>query len=150
ATLNGKPIGVLAVSLGPEFWQEASVATDLPLSGPRREEALRIFTAHTHEVLSISILGSPALSLAYVAAGRLHAYWNVDARPWDVGAGALTVQQAGGLVTDADAGSWLHSDGSYVAANPASHQWCLRAIKMIRDNMRMQVGDLGTASRVSG
>ena len=147
ATLNGKPIGVLAIPLGPEFWQEASVAADLPLSGPRREEALRIFTAHAHEVMSLSVLGSPALSLCYVAAGRLHAYWNIDARPWDVAAGAVIVQQAGGLVTDADAGSWLHSDGSYVAANPASHQWCLRAIKMIRDNTRMQMGEKAGAPR---
>jgi myo-inositol-1(or 4)-monophosphatase len=146
ATLNGKPTSVLAVSLGPEFWQEASVATDLPLSGPRRSQALRIFSAHAHEVMSISILGSPALALAYVASGRLHAYWNVDARPWDVAAGAVVVQQAGGLVTDADAGSWLHSDGSYVAANPASHQWCLRAIKMIRDNERMQPGERAVSS----
>jgi myo-inositol-1(or 4)-monophosphatase len=136
ATLNGKPISVLSISLGPEFWQEAAVATDLPPSGPRREEALRIFMAHSHEVLSLSVLGSPALSLCYVASGRLHAYWNVDARPWDVAAGAVIVQQAGGLVTDADGGSWLHSDGSYVAANPASHQWALRAIKMIREHAR--------------
>ena len=145
ATLNGRPISVRAVSLGPEFWQEASVATDLPPSGPRREEALRIFTAHSHEVLSLSVLGSPALALCYVACGRLHAYWNVDAQPWDVAAGAVIVQQAGGLVTDADAGSWLHSDGSYVAANPASHQWCLRAIKMIRDNRRPQPGERAPA-----
>lgn len=138
ATLNGKPISVLAIALGPEFWEQAAVATDLPHSGPRREEALRIFTAHSHEVLSLSVLGSPALALAYVACGRLHAYWNVDARPWDVAAGAVIVQQAGGLVTDADAGSWLHSDGSYVAANPASHQWALRAIKMIREQGRPQ------------
>ncbi len=132
ATLNAKPISVLSVSLGPEFWEQASVATDLPSSGPRRDEALRILAAHAREVLSVIVMGSPALGLCYVACGRLHAYWTLDARPWDVAAAATIVQLAGGLVTDADGGSWLHSDGSYVAANAASHQWALRAIKTIR------------------
>lgn len=136
ATLNGKPISVLTIALGPEFWEQASVATDLPPSGPRREEALRILAAHSHEVLSMTVMGSPALGLCYVACGRVHAYWNVDARPWDVAAAGLIVQQSGGLVTDGDGGSWLHSDGSYVAANPASHQWAMRAIKMIREHAR--------------
>ncbi len=146
STLNGRPIGALVVALGPEFWEQATVGADLPHSGPRREEALRVFAAHSQEVLALNVLGSPALGLCYVAAGRLHAYWHLDARPWDIAAGALILRQAGGLLTDADGGSWLHSDGGYVAANPTSHQWAMRAIKMVRERRRAASGaDAGTA-----
>ena len=58
--------------------------------------------------------------------GRLHAYWTLDAQPWDVAAAGVILSQAGGLLTDADGGSWLHSDGSYVAANAVSHKWALQ------------------------
>ena len=136
ATLNNRPITVLNTALGPEFWEQAWVATDLPPSGPRREIALRIFGVFAREVLQQYVWGSPALALCYVAAGRIHAYWTLDAKPWDVAAACVILPSAGGLITDADGGSWLHSDGSYVAANPASHQWALRGIKFVREQAR--------------
>lgn len=133
ATLNGRPMTVETVALGPEFWEQATVLTDVPLSGPRRTVAFDAFEVIADEVTSELVIGSPALGLAYVAAGRAHAYWTLDAKPWDVAAGIVIVEQAGGVVTDADGGPWLHSDGSYVAANPASHQWCLKSIKWVRE-----------------
>jgi len=136
ATLNNRPISVIPVSLGPEFWEQAWIGTDLPHSGPRRAEALKLFDHYSKEVIVQNVMGSPALGMAYVAAGRLHAYWNLDAKPWDIAAGIVIVQHAGGLITDAEGGPWLHSDGSYLAANPASHQWGLRGMKFIRSQMR--------------
>jgi myo-inositol-1(or 4)-monophosphatase len=136
ATLNGRPITVMNTALGPEFWEQAWVATDLPLSGPERETALRIFGLFAKEVMAQYIWGSPALGLCYVAAGRIHAYWTLDAKPWDIAAACVILPAAGALLTDADGGSWLHSDGSYVAANPASHQWALRGIKFVREQAR--------------
>lgn len=133
AMLNGRPINVATVALGPEFWEQAWVGTDLPHGGPRRRTALRAFDVIADEVVAHTVMGSPALGLAYVAAGRLHAYWTLDAKPWDVAAGIVIVQQAGGLITDGDGGPWLHSDGSYVAANPASHQWALKGIKWVHE-----------------
>src|SRR5207249_9467659 len=47
----------------------------------------------------------------------VHAYWTLDAQPWDVAAAGVILSQAGGLITDTDGGSWLYSDGGYVAAN---------------------------------
>lgn len=135
-TLNGKPIAVLTVALGPEFWEQAWVSCDLPHSGPRLKEALQTFSLVSNEVLHHVVLGSPALALCYVAAGRLHAYWNLDAQPWDVAAAGVILNQAGGLITDADGGSWLHTDGSYVAANAVSHKWALQTIKWVRDQNR--------------
>jgi len=120
ATLNNRPITVLNTALGPEFWEQAWVATDLPHSGPRRAEALRVFDLYAKEVLAQNVMGSPALGLCYVAAGRIHAYWTLDAKPWDVAAACVILNQAGALITDGEGGPWLHSDGSYLAANPAS------------------------------
>jgi myo-inositol-1(or 4)-monophosphatase len=138
ALLNGRPIAVATVPLGPEFWEQAHVGTDLPHSGPRRAEALKTFNILAGQVLAQNIMGSPALSLCYVAAGRLHAYWTLDAKPWDIAAASVIVTHAGGLITDAEGGSWLHSDGSYVAANPASHNWALQGLKWVRNQSRPQ------------
>jgi myo-inositol-1(or 4)-monophosphatase len=136
ALLNGRPISVLTVALGPEFWEQAWVACDLPHSGPRLQAALETFSLVSNEVLHHVILGSPALALCYVAGARLHAYWTLDAQPWDVAAAGVILSQAGGLITDADGGSWLHTDGSYVAANAVSHKWALQTIKWVRDQNR--------------
>ena len=136
AYLNDRPIQVLATPLGPEFWEQAWIGTDLPHTGPVREVALQIFQLLGEQVLTQVVLGSPALGLCYVAAGRLHAYWNIDARPWDVAAACVILQQAGAIVSDADGGPWVHSEGSYLAATPASHQWAMRGLKLVRERAR--------------
>jgi myo-inositol-1(or 4)-monophosphatase len=82
------------------------------------------------------VLGSPALGICYVACGRLHAYWNLDARPWDVAAAGVILRQAGGHITDGDGGSWTHSTGTYVAAESVSHNWALKTIKMVREQTK--------------
>ena len=63
--------------------------------------------------------GSAALDLAWVACGRLDGYWEVRLGPWDVAAGFLLVNEAGGLVTAFDGGPASHHE--CVAANPALH-----------------------------
>lgn len=131
ATLNGKPIAVSTMSLGPEFWEQSWVGTDLPHSGPRREQALRVFNLLAGEVLDQTIMGSPALGMCYVAAGRLHAYWTLDAKPWDVAAACVILTQAGAVISDAYSGPWIHSDGSYVTANSTTHPWAVRSIKFV-------------------
>jgi myo-inositol-1(or 4)-monophosphatase len=136
ATLNNQDINVRAVSLGPEFWEQAWVAADLPHDGPVLDEALRIYTITSRDVQHHLVLGSPALAICYVACGRLHAYWNIDARPWDVAAAGVVLGQAGGHMTDADGGSWLHSTGTYVAAEAVSHNWALKTIKMVREQTK--------------
>ena len=65
--------------------------------------------------------GSAALDLCYVAAGRLDAYWEFKLHPWDVAAGFLIVEEAGGKVTDL-AGAPVPSSGvEVVASNGAVH-----------------------------
>lgn len=62
--------------------------------------------------------GSAALDLAYVAAGRVDGYWEMNLKPWDIAAGALIVQEAGGFVTDLQGGNNYLKSGNIIAANP--------------------------------
>ena len=62
--------------------------------------------------------GAAALDLAYVAAGRLDGFWEIGLKPWDIAAGALLVQEAGGLLCDVAGGHDYVASGHIVAANP--------------------------------
>ncbi len=79
-------------------------------------------------------LGSAALDLAYVAAGRLDAYWDLGVKAWDVAAGALLVEEAGGRVTtvegDAD---YMKPPYALLAASPALHQTIMDVINQPKD-----------------
>ena len=67
-------------------------------------------------------LGSPALDLAYVAAGRYDGYWQEGLAPWDVAAGILLVREAGGFAGGVDGRSDMITSGSIVAANDHLHE----------------------------
>ena len=67
-------------------------------------------------------LGSAAIDLCYVAAGRLDGFWELSLKAWDVAAGGLIAEEAGALVTDVNgAPDYLNSPQSIVAANPVLH-----------------------------
>jgi myo-inositol-1(or 4)-monophosphatase len=65
--------------------------------------------------------GSAALDLAYVAAGRLDGFWEIGLNQWDMAAGVLLIQEAGGLVSDLEGGDRYFENGSIVCANPKLH-----------------------------
>jgi myo-inositol-1(or 4)-monophosphatase len=69
--------------------------------------------------------GSAALDLAYVADGRYDGFWELGLNPWDVAAGALLVQEAGGRVTDCRGGGRYHDGGSIAATNGRIHSGLL-------------------------
>ena len=75
-------------------------------------------------------LGSAALDLAYVACGRLDGFWDVLLSPWDLAAGVLLVQEAGGVATSlyAEAPLSLAGKESILAANPAIHEQMLKEL----------------------
>ena len=72
--------------------------------------------------------GSAALDLAYVAAGRLDGFWELGLAPWDIAAGALLVQEAGGIVAEPSGGHDYMRSGDVAAANPKVLRAMLRTI----------------------
>ena len=62
--------------------------------------------------------GSAALDLAYVAAGRLDGFWEYELNPWDIAAGILLIEEAGGMVSDFKGGFDYFQSGNVVAGNP--------------------------------
>ncbi len=81
------------------------------------------------EVSGIRRLGSAALDLAYVAAGRMDGFWEEKLSPWDIGAGILLIREAGGFVTDKAGGQGMFETGDLVAGNEAIHRALLKTLK---------------------
>ena len=73
--------------------------------------------------------GSAALDLAYLAAGRLDGFWEIGMHEWDMAAGILLIQEAGGVVTDFSFNDKYLSSGNLIAGNPKMHQLIYQAIK---------------------
>ncbi|MCB1675390.1 MAG: inositol monophosphatase [Halioglobus sp.] len=71
--------------------------------------------------------GAASLDLAYVAAGRLDAFWEIGLSPWDIAAGALLVREAGGLVADIDGSDRYLESGNIVCGNPK----CFKAVLQV-------------------
>ena len=80
------------------------------------EETLRFFGPFLSKVQGIRRDGSAALNLAYLACGRFDVFWEVKLHAWDVAAGALLVEEAGGTITDF-AGGPMPADGFEVAGS---------------------------------
>lgn len=95
ATLNGRPIRVSDT----DRLIRALVATGFPYDRDTMPAALDLFARFAALTQSMRRLGSAALDVCYVAAGRLDAYYERGVRPWDVAAGALILEEAGGRVT---------------------------------------------------
>src|SRR5882672_10653316 len=99
--------------------KDALVGTGFPF---KEQTRLELYMKQLKLIMQTSAgvrrAGAAALDLAYVAAGRLDAFWELGLSPWDMAAGALMVQEAGGLVGDlaGDAG-WLER-GDIAAATP--------------------------------
>jgi len=91
--------------------------------------ALRLFGDFTTRAQSVRRLGSAALDLAYVAAGRFDGFWEERLKPWDVAAGILMVREAGGRVSDLDGGERMFETGDILAAPPALFQAMREVVK---------------------
>ena len=80
--------------------------------------------------IPIRRLGSAAIDLAYVAAGRFDAYWEVTLQPWDLAAGHLIVEEAGGSVTKYDGSPCnLQEAGDVLASNKHLHRQLQKVIR---------------------
>jgi myo-inositol-1(or 4)-monophosphatase len=112
---------------------DAVVGCGLPHYGRGSAEDLRasgyeIAAAQRH-FAGLRRYGAASLDLAWVAAGRLDAYWERNLSPWDLAAGILLVREAGGFVSDADGGDAIIAKGHVVAGNDTMHRELLRLLK---------------------
>lgn len=131
AFLNGRPIRVT---------QTAELIDAVITSGfaydkhTNPDNNLKEWAAFTLQIRGERRLGSAALDLCYVAAGRLDGYWERDLKTYDVMAGMLLVREAGGTVTDYAGGPHPQQQdrGRYVASNGRLHPAMLRVLQSVR------------------
>ena len=116
AYLNGTEIKVSSAS----STSNALIATGFPYSAFEKlesyVESMRYFMTHSH---GLRRFGSAATDMAYVAAGRFEGFYEHGLKPWDVAAGTIILQQAGGKVSDFNGGDGFLFNGEMVAANGA-------------------------------
>ena len=86
-------------------------------------------------------LGSAAIDLCYVAAGRFDGFWEQHLKPWDVAAGALIVSEAGGVVTGMDGSPFDSVAAHLVASNGHVHGEVLDVIRVFRGERSLQRTD---------
>jgi myo-inositol-1(or 4)-monophosphatase len=126
AYLNDKRIRVAARA----HLAEAVVACGLPHYGRGDLDLARheIFAAQQH-FAGLRRYGAAALDLAWIACGRLDAYWERDLSPWDVAAGLILVREAGGFVSDIEGKDNAIAKGQVVAGNDTMHRALLKLLK---------------------
>lgn len=116
AFLNGRPIRVSEK----ENMEYAALASGFPWRSQKFiDPYLACFKALFLEAAAIRRLGAAALDLAYVACGRFDGFWEMRLNPWDIAAGVLIIQEAGGLVTDFRGEEDYLRSGNVVAGTPA-------------------------------
>jgi myo-inositol-1(or 4)-monophosphatase len=98
---------------------DALVGTGFPFRDfETLDEYIGMFRALTARTAGLRRAGSAALDIAYVAAGRLDGFWEMGLSPWDMAAGALLVQESGGLVGDFGGEPGYLDSGRIVCGNP--------------------------------
>jgi myo-inositol-1(or 4)-monophosphatase len=122
----------LGVSSTPTL-NESLLATGFPYN--LRETAdnnIAEFGAFALRTQGVRRMGSAVIYFAYIAAGRIDGYWELRLGPWDVAAGALLVEEAGGRVTDLDGAPLDLDTPRVVASNGRIHEDMLRVLKDVR------------------
>ena len=104
------------------------------------EELVSLFREFITRARAIRRLGSAALDLAYVAAGRFDGYYESRIQPWDVAAGALIVREAGGHVTTIQGAPFRSRAGSVLASNGRIHAQMLEVIETFAAEERSRKG----------
>jgi myo-inositol-1(or 4)-monophosphatase len=90
------------------------------------------FCWFTHRTRGVRRPGAAALDLAYVAAGRLDGYWERGLSPWDLAAGVVLVEQAGGMVSAYDGRRLELAEGRLIASAPGLHRQLVEGLAQVR------------------
>jgi myo-inositol-1(or 4)-monophosphatase len=126
ATLNGRRVRVSDV----EEINAAMVCTGFPYDVRDRGDFARHFRNFIMSAQAVRRDGSAALDLAYVAAGRFDGFWEEGLRPWDVAAGKLLVEEAGGRVSRYDGSKFRIYEPPILASNGLLHDAMMRVLQM--------------------
>ena len=119
AQLNGRRIRVSKA----KGLDGALLGTGFPFREQTHLDAyLGMFKALLPRTAGIRRAGSAALDLAYVANGRLDGFWEIGLKPWDMAAGILLIQEAGGIIGDLRGGQDFFSNGNVVTGNPKVYE----------------------------
>jgi myo-inositol-1(or 4)-monophosphatase len=113
ATLNGQPIEPSATERLAQAMTVASLPVKTTPDSPEVKRFLRILSS----AQTVQRTGSAALNLCYVAAGRMDAFWSTSLKPWDMAAGVVIVEEAGGKVTAIDGGLFSVERPNLLATN---------------------------------
>ena len=126
AWLNGRPLRVSSA----DTLIDSLLVTGFPYSVQQEAgELVGLFAEFLRTSRAVRRLGSAALDLCYVAAGRFDAFWEQKLSPWDISAGALIVREAGGHVTDSAGRTFSSRTGSIVASNGRIHDAMVDTIR---------------------
>lgn len=132
AFLNGRPIHVSDAST----LVEAMLVTGFPYDVfTRVPEIVGLFGDFVGQARAVRRLGSAALDLCYIAAGRIDGFWEQDLKPWDVAAGAIIVEEAGGRVTDFSGGPFSSRRHQVLATNGKIHDCMLKVTTAFMERM---------------
>jgi myo-inositol-1(or 4)-monophosphatase len=127
AWCNGRSIRVSAA----KDLRSAFLATGCPHRVGRFIKSVGLtFGRFAARSLGIRDRGAGALDLCYVACGRFDGYWEIDQSPWDIAAGGLIVEEAGGRMSDFRGGPFDIYDGETVASNKRVHDQIVRVLRM--------------------
>lgn len=126
AFLNGKKISVSKT----KKLNDSLLVTGFPTYDyTRMDEYLKLFRHLMRETRGLRRMGSAAVDLAYTACGRFEAFYEYSLSPWDVAAGALIVEEAGGKISDfSGKGNWLFGK-EIIASNGYTHKEMLSSVK---------------------
>ena len=126
AYLNGRPLHVSAANR----LVNAMLVTGFPYDVHARvDELVGLFGSFIGQARAVRRLGSAAIDLCYVAAGRLDGFWERDLKPWDIAAGALIVVEAGGRLTKMDGSTFDTRAGDVLATNGHVHEEMLAVVR---------------------
>jgi myo-inositol-1(or 4)-monophosphatase len=118
AFLNGRPIRVSEAST----LVESMIVTGFPYDIHKRiPEIVGLFGDFVGKARAVRRLGSAALDICYVAAGRMDGFWEQDLKPWDIAAGAIILEEAGGMVTDFKGDPFVSRRPQLLATNGRIH-----------------------------
>ena len=95
----------------------------------RLDKYLEMLSAVTRNCAGVRRPGAAALDLAWVAAGRTDAFWELGLSAWDMAAGALLVREAGGIVGDLEGGDAFLEKGEIIAATPKVYEPLLKLLR---------------------